>query len=85
MLSNRQSRIYPVMACLLKNEPASCCYVASLTLKGEAERKRVLKRRQAAWRRPEAGRSSRGQAEARAMPRGGPNPPELKIGGMSCG
>ena len=54
-------------------------------LRSEAVAKASLIRAKVAWCRPEAERSIHGQGEGGVIPTGGPNPPMLKNGGMSCG
>ena len=59
-------------------------YVARLSLRGGAVAKASVNSARVAWIRPETGRSTHGQVEALVTQRGGPNPFELKIVGMSC-
>ena len=51
---------------------------------GKAQGNRVLIGRPVAGSRPETERSIHGQGEGWVTPAGGPNPPMLKNGGMSC-
>lgn len=62
-------------AFLLKNEPTSVLYVASLRAYGpKAEGNQVLKGRQVAYTRPETGWAIHDQDESRRDAGGGPNP-----------
>ncbi len=74
-----------MIACLLKNEPASSFVSRVNAVKRGSRSESESERAQVARRRPETGRATHGQGEGPLTRTGGPHPGLLQKAGRSCG
>jgi hypothetical protein len=74
-----------VIACLLKNEPASYFVLQVKRVKPRSRSESESERARVARSRPETGRATHGQGEGPLTRTGGPNPGLLQKAGRSCG